>query len=465
MSSWPLSQPSSSTSRTSRSRRCQPSSLHGGGLLATPGLYAASSSTRERIPKGPNPIGTSSSSTLTPLPRQSPDGPLSQKVSSKRVPPKEALRREKDPQHFTRGGLRRNPSGSTTSGPSSSLVPTSSQQSVDVHPYSRHALVVESGERGESHPSDRSNDRDGTVPVAVAVAAVDVAVASVAAPPPLPAGVPDHCSVHGILFCPQSLLQPLRSLCGKILDELVSHLDNRDPRRSKISARALMAIPMFIHVAKGGGSARRRVKSSLDDLNNLDDVSAGVLLEHNTRRSAYFRDRNTNVARRGERGLFPTRRVSQLVRTGCLSKALKMVESFVERESGGGIVEQSDEVLQQLRDLHPLRSDRDLLPVGVPADAVPLTLTGDDISNGLRNLPRQSAGAFSGFTFELLKLLLEGENGATRRDLVARLFNHMLAGTAGDASIWTVSRLIPLRKPNGGIRPISIGVSVVAVAG
>ena len=229
-----MSQPSSSTSRGSRSERCQPSSLFNGGLLAACGLRSTSSSTRERIPKGPDPIGTRTSSALAPFPRPPPDRALSQEVVPKSQPRIEALGRGRDPLSSSRGKLRRIPAGSSTSASSSSLLPASSQSSADVRPCSRQVLVSETGEQAEGRGSGESNDRGGAIP------------AGAAAPPPVPGGMPDHGSVEKIVFCPQSLVQPLRLLCGKILAELVTHLDNQDVRRSKVSARALMAIPYIL---------------------------------------------------------------------------------------------------------------------------------------------------------------------------------------------------------------------------
>ncbi len=118
------------------------------------------------------------------------------------------------------------------------------------------------------------------------------------------------------------------------------------------------------------------------------------------------------------------------------------------------MAEQNRDTLVQLQNLHPDATPaRDALPVGMDPEIPPLQLTLDDLR--AEAIPKLSASACSGWTSELIAALTEGDEDSSR--LVLRLFNHMLDGTAGPPELWVRSRLVPLRKPCGGIRQFSVG--------
>ena len=72
----------------------------------------------------------------------------------------------------------------------------------------------------------------------------------------------------------------------------------------------------------------------------------------------------------------------------------------------------------------------------------------------------------SGWTFDLIAQL--ADDSAADRAFTAALievYNLILAGKGGDASIWIRSRVIALAKKGGGIRPIAIGEPLFRLMG
>ena len=61
------------------------------------------------------------------------------------------------------------------------------------------------------------------------------------------------------------------------------------------------------------------------------------------------------------------------------------------------------------------------------------------------------------WTFDLIQQLLKSSPDPLFLRKVTRVFNLMLAGKGGDATLWTTSRIIGLGKPDGGVRPIAVG--------
>ena len=117
----------------------------------------------------------------------------------------------------------------------------------------------------------------------------------------------------------------------------------------------------------------------------------------------------------------------------------------------------SDEVRGELSALHPPSNpSRDSLPHRIPRDTQCLQLSMDELLQGVSDLPALSAAAMSPWTFELIKQVTFGPNPDVAKG-VLRMFNLILEGKGGDPSLWTLSRLVALRKPNNSIRPIAVG--------
>ena len=112
-------------------------------------------------------------------------------------------------------------------------------------------------------------------------------------------------------------------------------------------------------------------------------------------------------------------------------------------------------VLQKLRELHPESSIDDELPaadISLPTGAI---LTTHEVQEGIDKAPRGSAAAMSGWTFDLIgQLADDSAAGRAFTDALTRVFNLILAGKGGDASIWIRSRVIALAKKEAVLDPL-----------
>ena len=299
-------------------------------------------------------------------------------------------------------------------------------------------------------------------PVAVAddVAAQPVVTEALDA---LPVDAPDRVRPYRpVRSVPPSLLP----MCQTVLERVLITLRDASETNLGIQAihvAALLALPRFLQSVTGASNIRKtkRVLGSI-----LDSVD---LLGSLTATAAVALPDPDSMRRDAHQGGLPTKRLKQLVRAGCLSRAVRLIESA---SSHVGVALPTDQDLTgELERLFPARTAADDLPVGVitdihenlddDRDAIrgSLRLSPEDINNTLDRLPAQSAASFSGWTYELIKQLALGQTAENirMRALIQAVATLYLAGKGGPVGCWTEDRLVPLRKQTGSIRPIVIG--------
>ena len=66
-----------------------------------------------------------------------------------------------------------------------------------------------------------------------------------------------------------------------------------------------------------------------------------------------------------------------------------------------------------------------------------------------------SAAGMSGWTYDLLKYIHLADDTTTLSLL--KVYNLILEGRGGDPTFWTLSRMVPIAKPNGSFRPLAVG--------
>ncbi len=139
-------------------------------------------------------------------------------------------------------------------------------------------------------------------------------------------------------------------------------------------------------------------------------------------------------------------RVKTLVRVGRPGDGLRTLVN----SSKIDLINPSDPCVRaQLASLHPEATDADHLPLPSLATA-PIIVTSYELMAGLKNLPAESAAGMSGWTNEIIKIVLNHEERLIQP--VVTLFNKLLAGHAGlPQDMWAISRLIPIQKAQGGI--------------
>jgi hypothetical protein len=143
-----------------------------------------------------------------------------------------------------------------------------------------------------------------------------------------------------------------------------------------------------------------------------------------------------------------------LVAAGELSRGLK---ALLSDDSLAAI---TPLVVEKLRLLHPAQLealDVEALSTYQPPAAARIAVTTEAVVEALRSAPRKSSAGCSGLTYDHLRdAVLDDETLAAQlTTLVQRLGDGSLPPAA--AELLADSRLIPLEKPDGGIRPIAIG--------
>ena len=147
-------------------------------------------------------------------------------------------------------------------------------------------------------------------------------------------------------------------------------------------------------------------------------------------------------------------KISKHIRGFQTSDAMRMIESISKGDAPVTNFTDNPEVMETLRGLHPKRDpDRDNLPIP-DQDNTAVNISKEDLLAHLSKLPPNKAASMSGWTFELIKSALSQSDPLT--NVIVRLFNLLVNGKAGPASIWLASRLIPIKKGAGGIRPIAV---------
>ncbi len=146
----------------------------------------------------------------------------------------------------------------------------------------------------------------------------------------------------------------------------------------------------------------------------------------------------------------PVRRICELVQSNNIGLAVQTVESAFHH------VRPADPAAarEAIGRMFPAASDADLLPqVTDPSTALQLDL--ETVKEAIRTLPRLRAASFTGWTCDLVQQL--AMDGPDFLPALLDLFNALLRGAAGPASLWSLDYVFPLEKRTGGYRPIVIG--------
>ena len=115
------------------------------------------------------------------------------------------------------------------------------------------------------------------------------------------------------------------------------------------------------------------------------------------------------------------------------------------------VVEPTPEAIAELRALHPPSAPPPPLATDTPAARV----TADTLRTVLKRLPRGSAAGPSGWTYEHVRAALLGSEACF--DAALRFGNALLAGELPLLPALLASRLVAVKKPKGGTRPIAVG--------
>jgi hypothetical protein len=139
-------------------------------------------------------------------------------------------------------------------------------------------------------------------------------------------------------------------------------------------------------------------------------------------------------------------RVAKLVEAGRLSSAARSLAGQAK------VAEVTEEVIKQLQDKHPQGPVNPFGPGPGPLPAKSPNLS--DIADSLKQMAADTAPGVSGWTVPLLRQAMKLPTFAR---FMVSLTAAMAKGTAPGADMLCTSRLTPLSKPDGGVRPIAVG--------
>ena len=146
-------------------------------------------------------------------------------------------------------------------------------------------------------------------------------------------------------------------------------------------------------------------------------------------------------------------RVLRKVAEGHLSAAVRMLEPTA-------IAPATPATCAILEALHPPRP----LPNGVPPPHAPFQARVEDVLAALKTFPPGTAGGRDGLTALHIRHALSVGGSDILLDNLLGVVNRALAGDMPPTlrPYWASAPITPLMKPNGGIRPIAVGLTLRA---
>lgn len=275
---------------------------------------------------------------------------------------------------------------------------------------------------------------------------------------------PKHPTVcRGVFRIPSGVLRPLQQVTSTILHTLLEQATHAEGVPDQ-TVLLFLNLPGLVQKSAGSWHPLQTA------LQNLSANPADMLptLEHLLQQSMDTRALTTAEVPRASTAppnAFPAKRIVHLVQSSCLSKATQLLESTL---VNAGLAEENEDTVQKLRQLFPPASQLDAMPYA-PLHNDYLRATQAQVEAVMAALPWHSTAGCSSWTYALIRQLfffqMDTPESAVFRQLVQRLLQLLLAGRAGSASIWSASRVVPLLKKDGGIRPIAIGESWLRIAG
>ena len=272
---------------------------------------------------------------------------------------------------------------------------------------------------------------------------------------------------------PRGAVVDAQAALGLLLDQIIEILGNASSTTQErdSAVEALFLFPVLAQSESGQLRKDRRVREAYVKVTASNNPVHYIIC---TARQRRLEQQSYEEAAKQHRSPLPApasvgrpspaldakaiKRVITLTKADRPAAAVRTIEQF---DSLGVIPNPAADpaVREKLSSLHPPANQLDDIPVLTPPPAA-LRLDMEHVTQGLLRLPRQSAAGMDCWTYDLIRQLVPTDREEEGSDLlvsIAILFEHILAGRGGSASLWTSSRLIPLSKKDGGVRPIAIG--------
>ncbi len=231
-------------------------------------------------------------------------------------------------------------------------------------------------------------------------------------------------TVHGLI--PTGLLPPFFAACKTAATDFLT-------RPSDSTLLTFLAIPK---VALKPAIRMKDRKAAADHLSRFPNVPWPIPPPHTT-----YGEENKLQA------------IDKLVRKGRLGTAANLVRGETK------VAEVDEDVMAKLQRKHPSGEDQ---PFGTTHGPAPgPSPTADEVAKGLESFNKFTAAGVSGWTVPLLRVAAHVPKVAEMLGMVTKMVG---AGTCPGASMLCASRLTPLLKKDGGLRPIAVGELIYRLA-
>ena len=275
-----------------------------------------------------------------------------------------------------------------------------------------------------------------------------------------------------VLHISATALLPLRNALIRILGIIANNMILEPEGQALTNAvSALMLLPSLVYDANQNHTLNpSRLATIYNRIANTADPIQEVLSLYAVH--AATKERTAVKALEAiQTGLATTRRKSapsqqrseqktllkacELTVNGRPGKAVQLIEQIGSNGPMSNESARSPANIAKIQALHPQARPQDSLPLNIQHRTRQLQINQEQLAIGFENLPDGSAAALSGWTYDLLKQLTF-RHDETQLAILA-VFNLILDGRGGSPTLWTISRLCLIAKPDGGLRPIAIG--------
>jgi len=266
------------------------------------------------------------------------------------------------------------------------------------------------------------------------------------------------------LRVPRSALQDFKDVYKIVLENIadcMEHTSDNDGEALQLAVEAYACLPRLLMNRLGVALRPEACRRLFNKLATSNDTAREVIALFQRHQELTYNAESLPRARKGlsENHLKlaearACKKVEIYVKKGRPSKALQYLESWENRVTISPTDVKLPANAQMVRNLHPEASAEDRLPSHNLAESH-FSISEQDLAKAIQALPSMSAAGMSGWTYDLIKYIHLADDTTTLSLL--KVYNLILEGKGGDPSFWTLSRMVPIAKPNGSFRPLAVG--------
>jgi hypothetical protein len=260
-------------------------------------------------------------------------------------------------------------------------------------------------------------------------------------------------------------LPTLQELATVVLNGVAKAMETGDEQHTARYVAALFDLPVLLRNREIGDTGASEAQNTLSRLLYSPATIPDIVLTAEQRRCARVLKKasvgsggrgNGHLAQEGNGRAKALRRAEELVCNGKYSAAVGCLESFLNEKDGPTPTMSKEETISELRKLHPDADSRDALPTSVLPKG--LVLSHYAVQQAIDGAPKGSAAAMSGWTFDLMAQMADdSDSGKAFVLALTAVYNLILNEQGGTADTWIRARVVPIPKPQGGVRPIAVG--------